>query len=496
MLSRLTTALLIGILSASSAYAGNKKAEALQSLSRDAYIWGYPAVLMKHTREAMLEQTPRPEEAVNHFFHSSNTPEMFFKNFIPTNSENLYSWAWVDLSEEPLIFTQPAISNRYFSVQFVDVFTNVFQVISNENFSGKAATFALTSPTWKGELPAGVVRIKSTTPEAFILAQTHVRGAYELASVAKLNNQLQLITLSNWNRGIRKDSLRGRTPTQSFQAKNELATLGSEFLTELFEITAKNTPPTGADTKQWQNFSKRLSSFSADQKVIVERGLFAGARQIEDRIAQGFGAKVNGWSYQLRAEPFREDYLVRAAVAATTLFSTPAREMTQLKAVNDSEDRQLYSNYKYVIHFKKGEIPPTPTSWTLRVFETGSKKLGNVPVEKARLNDQMAILKYNVDGSMDIRLQEETPEKDRSNWLRLSQDAGFFVALTIYNPNNSVLNRKYVAPAITRVEDDGLPRPRIVRTMMAESPISKRDTAESAQFETPASVVPQKVTLF
>jgi hypothetical protein len=448
--------------------AAPRKIEALENLSREAYIWGYPAVLMKHTREAMFEKIPSAKNPTNQVFHSASAPEIFLKNLMTVNSENLYSWAWLDLTEEPLLFSQAADSKDYFSIQCVDAFTNVFQVISNETLAGKGATFAMTSPTWKGELPPGVVRLKATTPEVFVLAQT---------SASKRTQELQLIPLSSWKKGLRKMASAAFVPKETVHVETNLALLGTGFLTELFEVTKKNTPPTGADLKQLQLFSQKFSAKpTTEEKTAIERGLFAGARKIEDRKAVGFGAKVNGWSYEIKAEPFREDYLLRAAVAQINLFSAPSKEYIHLKATADSEDRQLYGNFKYEMHFKKGELPPTPTSWTLRVFEASPEKEG-APTETAHLNDRATALKYNEDGSMDIHLQQEPPEEKprKANWLVLDKEANFFVLLTIYNPNNSVINRKFVAPAITRLEEDELKRPKIVRTMMAETRVSKRD---------------------
>lgn len=464
--------------------AASSESNPLQVLSQDAYIWGYPAVLMKQVREAMLAKSPQPEKALNHFFHSQSLPETFFKNLFTTNSENLYSWAWLDLEKEPLLLTQPAIANRYFSVQFVDAYSNVFHVISNDNWDDKSAVFAITSPSWKGELPAGVVRLRATTNEVFVLAQTSLqetkRSTTDISTVRKLNQQWQFVALSSWKQGLRKELTQEVTPKEAFAINTNLALLGLHYFEELAAVVKKNPPPTSADTLQWQKFSKVLSKPQwADRsprdpspKVLIERGFFAGARNLEDRIARGFGPKVNGWSYDLKTEPFREDYLTRAAVAQTSLFSTPSKEMVQLKAVSDSEDRQLYGNYKYNMHFNKGELPPTSTHWTLRILENNGKAITSA-VETARLSDRSGSLKYNADGSVDVHLQTEAPEKSaQTNWLPLRDQAGFSVVLTIYNPHNAVLNRKYVAPSITRIEEEGLPRPKIVRTMMAQHPFA------------------------
>jgi len=463
--------------------ASTGKKDTLEDLSRDAYIWGYPAVLLHETREAMLGKMKNPQQSINHFFHSEKAPNVFFREIIPANTENLYSWAWVDLNKEPLVFTHPVIVDRYYAVHFIDAYSNVFRVVSNSNNSENASLFLLTGPDWKGALPEGAIQIKASTPEVFVFAQTFLRNEKELPQLQKIVAKQQLIPLSDWNKGIQTESFKDGVPVSAFRLKKNLAVIGIEFFEELRQVMARNPAPTSADARELKRFiplgiqdSSQFAKNTTDAEAykMIERGLFEGERQIESRIATGFGPKVNGWSYEMKIPPFSDDYLLRAAVAKKSFFSPYPEESVQMTVDMDSEARQLFSSYRYVIHFDSEDLPPAHALWSLRVYDSLTKNLASNPRRHPSLNDRSSNLKFNSDGSVDILVQSEYPGKsEESNWLALSRNANFYITLTAYNPGNTIINRKYIAPSLTRVDENGIPKQKVVHTMMAQQAVSK-----------------------
>lgn len=456
-----------------------KKVESIEDLGRDAYLWGYSPVYISKAREAMLSKTKAGHDSVNHFYHASKAPDPFLGHFVNVNPENLYGWAWVDLNKEPLVMTHPQISDRYYSVQFVDAYSTVFHVISSTSYGDKAGNFVVTGPGWKGEVPKSLTQVRSSTPEILIVSQTFVRDPKELTKVAKLASQRQLIPLSNWEKGIQTDSFKGEYPTAPLKINKNIAAAGIQFYEELRQTVEKNPPPTKADSKELDRFkslglkdSATLENVLKNEttKKLLERGIFEGEREIQERLATGFGVKINGWGYELKAPPFTEDYLLRAATSQRYFFSQPPEESVQMALDSDSEGRQLTGSYRYLLHFEKEDFPPARSMWSLRVHEMKSKNLDDLTKAVSFINDKSSPLKYNMDGSMDILLQEEKPARNyRSNWLSVTSNANFYVVLTLYSPSNSVLNRKYIAPSLVRVEENQIPKQRITHTMMADA---------------------------
>lgn len=473
------------ILALSVSAGSGKKVDTVEDLGKDAYVWGYPAVYISKVRKAMLSKTKAGQGSVNHFFHSGKVPEPLLGQFLNVNPENLYSWAWVDLSKEPLIMTHPQISDRYYSVHFVDAYSSVFHALSNINFGDKAGNFIITGPNWNGNVPKDLLQIRASTPEILIIAQTFVHDNKDLAKVAKLASQRQLITLTNWQKGVLSDSFKAAYPKATLKVQKNIAAEGLNFYEDLRQIVEKNPPPTRTSLKELERFKNLglqdkgiLQTVLQDEasKKMIERGIFEGERQIQERLAAGFGTKINGWSYELKAPPFTDDYLLRAAASQRYFFSQPPDESVQIILDADSEGRQLTGSYRYVLHFEKDDFPPARYMWSLRVHEMKSKNMEDLTRAVSFINDKSSQLKYNMDGSMDLLVQGEKPAKlYRSNWLSIANNANFYVVMTLYNPSNSALNRKYIAPSMTRIDEDSIPKQRITHTMMADLdvPVSK-----------------------
>jgi len=486
MISRLSLVFGCLIVLAITVYAGSsKKIETVEDLSRDAYVWGYPAVYLSKVRDTMLANTKEGSSAINHFYHAGKVPDPFLGPLINVNPENLYSWAWVDLRKEPLVMTHPLIKDRYFAVHFVDAYSSVFHALSELSFGENDGNFIITGPQWKESLPEGLIQIRADTPEILIIAQTFVSNSKEIAKVTKLAGQRQLIPLSLWQKGVRTDSFKGVYPKSPLKVNKNIAADGTRFYEDLRKVVETNPPPTQASQKELERFKPlglqnksalQVSLETEPSRKMIERGIFEGEREIQQRLASGFGSKINGWSYELKAPPFTDDYLLRAAVSQRYFFSPPSSESMQIVLDTDSEGRQLTGSYRYVLHFEKEDLPPARSMWTLRAHDMKNSNLESPAHTISFLNSKSTQLKYNMDGSLDLLVQEESPEKIfRSNWLPIASNVNFQVVMTLYNPRNSVLNRKYIAPSIIRIDDSGIPKQRVTHTMMAdlETPVSK-----------------------
>ena len=114
----------------------SKTKDLLQSMAIDAYIYGYPLVLSDITKRNGLSS----ESQINSFYNESAfiTPE--FNQVVRPNVDTLYSYAWLDLSNGPIILHVPNTNNRYYVMEMLDPWTNVFASVgarttgTNEGF--------------------------------------------------------------------------------------------------------------------------------------------------------------------------------------------------------------------------------------------------------------------------------------------------------------------------------------------------------------------------
>lgn len=140
----------------------------IRSIAFDAYQYLYPLVTMDVTfRQAtnVAAADIEPMRApVNQFAHFRAYPDSDARDVVRFNFDTLYSFAWLDVRDEPIVLTVPDSAGRYYLTPMLDMWTDVFAVPGTRTTEGKLRSFAIAAPGWTGELPAGVDLITSPTP--------------------------------------------------------------------------------------------------------------------------------------------------------------------------------------------------------------------------------------------------------------------------------------------------------------------------------------------
>ena len=93
-----------------------------------------------------------------------------------------------DLRAEPLVLTVPAVEKgRYYSLQFIDMYTFNFAYVGSRATGNDAGSFLLAGPNWKGETPEGIKEvIRSETEFAFVLYRTQLFNPADIDNVKKI----------------------------------------------------------------------------------------------------------------------------------------------------------------------------------------------------------------------------------------------------------------------------------------------------------------------
>jgi hypothetical protein len=115
-----------------------------QDTAVDAYIYGYPLVLMEFTRaDGFNSGMP-----LNGFTHRRNLLGPANTAVVHPNNDTLYSTAFLDLKAEPLVLHVPEAQGRYYLMQMLDAWTNTFANPGSRTTGGAAyANWLPTPPT-------------------------------------------------------------------------------------------------------------------------------------------------------------------------------------------------------------------------------------------------------------------------------------------------------------------------------------------------------------
>src|SRR5215831_2595601 len=152
-----------------------------RSLAKEAYIYGFPLVDNYRILYSYFIDETSPE-----YKGPWNTIHNISKVYAPgdtdvqaPNLDALYSILGADLRAEPLVLSMPEMEEgRYYSVQFIDLYTFNFTYVGTRSTGNGRGSFLLTGPKWKGEKPKRIKKlIRSETELALVVYRTQLFDA-------------------------------------------------------------------------------------------------------------------------------------------------------------------------------------------------------------------------------------------------------------------------------------------------------------------------------
>jgi hypothetical protein len=430
-------------------------------LASDAFLYGYPLVLMAMTRGVMTNAaTPSDTQApVNQLGHARVLPTPDTRNLIHPTVDSLMSFAWLDLSREPMVLRLPDMKGRFFVAQMMDAYTNVFANPGKRTTGTEEQVYAIVGPNWNGQLPPGVRRIDSPTNTALLLIEVNVEGQGDLSQVHTLQNGMRLLPLSGWIsrsepiiEGQVDPSVDMRTPPPEQVAKLEAGT----FFALMAQMLRENPPPID-DAESLRRFSDLglttgrpfdIRNVNRATAEALEQGMRLGLQRLaaaESRL----GERENGW-YVVRERlgQYGTDYLRRAAVAAKSLGASLPADRIFMTLAHDDGGLPLEGRRSYTIHFPKGAFPPAEAGWSVSLYDEEGYFVGNA-LDRYALGSRDE-LETNKDGSIDLVLQHDPPfSGDYRNWIPAPLGQ-FTVRLRLDWPNERALRGEWKPPPIVR----------------------------------------------
>jgi hypothetical protein len=182
------------------------------------------------------------------------------------------------------------------------------------------------------------------------------------------------------------------------------------------------------------------------QGFLVGIGLAFVTAQVYARLK---ARKINGWITMVGCGRTGQGMLFRAACAQ--LFPGPINapeEAVYWWAKEDGSGRALDGRHDYLLHFPAGQLPPNRAFWSLTMGDAHNRFVAN-PINRYSVGDRSGLVP-NVDGSVDIYIQNAAPPGHESNWL--PAPAGQFILwLRAYLPDVAILDGAYRVPPVVQV---------------------------------------------
>ena len=406
----------------------------------EAYTYALPLVIMDATKTSSTNtETPVTGRApVNQLIHAQKLADAQSKLVVTPNVDTVYTQAWIDLSTEPMVYVMPK-ADRFFNVQVLDAWTNTTAVLE------KAGTYAFTSSGWKGDLPNGVTRVEVPTSMVWLIARVVLSGQEDLPNVYDIQQKMQLIPLSAYEKGSEYTASKGTyTAENDFVPVEKVLSMSPKEFFDTANTLMLANPPAAADADVLKKFATiNVGPGMAFDTSILTEDAAASWKEMLQRLrenlvadAEKYSVKLGQWKYfDAPIGDFGTEYNYRALVALAGLGANTVNVAIYPKTDIDDTGAVLTGEKKYVMHFDT--LPPTLEGgfWSVTAYGSDDFLIEN-PIDRYCVNDR-SDFKCNEDGSLDITLSKEQPE-DTSNWLPIS-DGEFHLYMRIYTPDMTAL---------------------------------------------------------
>jgi hypothetical protein len=114
------------------------------------------------------------------------------------NRDTLYTVGVLDLGKGPEILHVPEMAGRYYSIEFVDPWLDIFADVGRRITGTRAGDYLISGPHWNGPLPEGVTKIASPNNSVLVIGRVLVEGDGDLSTAYGLAKQIQLTPQSRW----------------------------------------------------------------------------------------------------------------------------------------------------------------------------------------------------------------------------------------------------------------------------------------------------------
>lgn len=431
-------------------------------IAKDAYIYGYPLVLMDASKKVMTNAFTANSKnpAVNQVGSLNEFPDDKFRDVVKPNADTYYSMAWLDLGKEPLVLKAPNTNGRYYLLPILDAWTNIFASPGKRTTGTAEKTFLITGPNWKGTVPAGMEQLKSPTDMAWMIGRTQVNSKEDGATaVKKIQQNITLTPLSAYGKAYTgpkaiNDPSVSKTPPVQFVKEMSV----DAFFSKLNELMVAN--PAAPDDAEIVAKMKKLglepgkpfdiSKFSATVQDSL-KAIPAWGNKFIAEMALKSKKPVNGWVINHGLGEYKTNYEVRAMVAMVGLGANLDADAIYPMSLIDADGEKFDgSKHNYILHFDAGKLPPVNAFWSLTMYGTDDFMVAN-PINRFAIGDRNN-LKKNADGSVDIYIQKNNPGKDKEkNWLP-APNAQFQLTMRLYWPKEEVIKGNWTPPAVVKVK--------------------------------------------
>ncbi|WP_165784534.1 DUF1254 domain-containing protein [Zhengella mangrovi] len=417
---------------------------------RSAFVYAYPLYAFAATRFAAVQNPANadryPPNSLRHNRHLSDHASVWIT---APNNDTLYSNAWLDLSSGPVRIRVGAMpEGRYWSLAFMDAFTNHFAVVGQRLEGTGPVDLCVVGPG-DADQADGARVLQAPGHDAWLFCRCLVDGPDDLARSHAMQDKIEILSGAGEVSGARI------VPASPVSPEN--------FLDVVNELLARNPVPAGERQmlEQWRSVGLRpggpgaWNEIGSDIREAWTRtigSIYADLGKAGQQGRQDF----KGWmAAAADIGNFGDNYPLRASVALGGLGALEPVEAMYFVKYQDESRAPLDGQSRYLLKVPASGIP-TDSFWSFTMYEAtadGKRFLVENPIGRYSIGNRTPGLVYNADGSLDIALQRQPPDDPqlRANWLPTPAGA-FQIALRTYVPRPDLRAGEATLPVVIPVQ--------------------------------------------
>jgi hypothetical protein len=429
--------------------------EEVTKLTAAAYVQSYP--IIENYKGiyfyGVLKSSPK-YVPMNSLLHEAKLYSPSDKFVVSPNNDTYYSTGIFDLRAEPVIIKVPEAKERYYTFQLVSMTTDNFGYIGTNSTGTKAGTYAITSPNFSGQLPAGVTEIKSPSEFIVVAGRTAVNAENPEDSKLAIAQQkkYEVGPIHNFypDFAIKKVAVIDYPPYQATDFQNEAFFSKLNFLLQFIKLSDE-------EQKIMNGFEKigvkagipyDFYTKNPEFKEAISKGIELGEKRV-DSLATNLGKNVNGWELSSTDDYFGTNYALRTGWGKRAIYVNSPKEAYYPSIAVDSNGNKLNGNNQYSITFSADNLPPAKFFWSLTMYYAESKLLVENEIKRYSIGDRTKSMKYNKDGSLSVYFGNKKPKEGTANWLP-APAGNFYMLMRLYGPSEKVLKGEWTPPAISK----------------------------------------------
>jgi hypothetical protein len=434
-----------------------------RAIAKEAYIYGFPMVDNYRVMYAYyVDPNDKEYKGGWNEIHGEARVYTPADQAVQTpNSDTPYSFAGVDLRAEPVVLTMPAVEPaRYYSAQFIDLYTHNFAYAGSRTTGNEGGNFLLAGPGWHGDTPAGIKQvIRCETNLAGIVIRTQLFSPDDLEKVKRIQEGYKVHALSAFagtKAPVAAPNIDFVKPLSAADERKSLEFFNvMNFLLQYCATDSSETALMARFAKINVGAGKKIdvATLTPETRQALEGGIKdAWAAYEESEKKMKSGEITSGDLFGTRAY-LKNNYLYRMQGAVDGIYGNSKDEAVYPIYATDAAGQPLDgTGNQYTLTFAKDQLPPANAFWSITMYSFPSRLLVENPLQRYLINSPMLKgLKKEKDGSIVIRIQYASPgPKLQANWLPAPQGP-FVMAMRIYWPKPEATDGTWKRPELVKM---------------------------------------------